>query len=111
MPKTKKNKIQQKKFDLILNKNVEKLATLFERVEFQDYLNLLNNPKRLLWVNFLAGLSRGVGILLGGGVVGALTIGLLIAFGVWMVHTLGMPWILAKFHKWIQYANDFIQHK
>jgi hypothetical protein len=49
-----------------LEDKVERLSTAMERVNLAEYLRLLNNPWRLLWVNFLAGLARGVGMAIGG---------------------------------------------
>ena len=39
-------------------------------------LEILGNSRRLLWVNFVAGLGRGIGFFLGVTLVGALLIGL-----------------------------------
>lgn len=49
-----------------LEDKISKLSATMERVNLADYLRLLNNPWRLLWVNFLAGLARGVGMAIGG---------------------------------------------
>jgi hypothetical protein len=37
-----------------------------ERAKLAEYVQLMNNPWRLLWLNFIAGLARGVGIAIGG---------------------------------------------
>lgn len=49
-----------------LEDKVGTLATSMERMKLAEYVELLNNPWRLLWVNFLAGLARGSGIAIGG---------------------------------------------
>ncbi|MBT9176048.1 MAG: hypothetical protein DDT20_00350 [Firmicutes bacterium] len=49
-------------------------AMSLERAKLADYVELMNNPWRLIWLNFLAGLARGVGIAIGG----SLLVGLLL---------------------------------
>jgi len=44
---------------------VERLALAMERSNLADYATLLQNPWRLIWVNFLGGAARGVGIGIG----------------------------------------------
>ncbi|MCL6639200.1 MAG: DUF5665 domain-containing protein, partial [Firmicutes bacterium] len=39
-----------------------------------EYVRLLDNPRRLLYVNFLAGLARGVGIAVGFTILGAVVL-------------------------------------
>lgn len=34
-------------------------------MEFKDYLEYLGSPKRIFWMNFLAGTARGLGFILG----------------------------------------------
>ena len=103
----------QEKAAQTLNRNIERLAAYFERAEFQDYLDLLGNNKRLLRVNFMAGLARGVGLFLGGGLVGTLILGIFIAVVAWGLHTLGgLPWIGAEFQKLVLYVRDLVmQHQ
>lgn len=46
-------------------REVDRIAKLVERMNLGDYIGLLQRPGRLLWVNFLAGLARGLGTILG----------------------------------------------
>ena len=55
-----------------LEDKVGTLATSMERMKLAEYVALLNNPWRLFWVNFVAGLARGVGIAIGGSLLVAL---------------------------------------
>lgn len=48
-----------------LNDSLEKIAAYFEKSNFSYYVDLLSKPWKLLWLNFLAGLARGVGIAIG----------------------------------------------
>lgn len=52
---TKKEKITQ----------LEKLADRLERMRFGDYVTNLNKTSRLIWLNLVAGISRGVGLTVG----------------------------------------------
>ncbi len=38
------------------------VAMSLKRAKLAGYVELMNNPWRLMWLNFLAGLARGVGI-------------------------------------------------
>lgn len=53
---------------------VEKLNKYFERVNFGAYVQLLQRPWQIIWLNFIGGLARGVGIGLGFTVLAALLI-------------------------------------
>lgn len=50
------------------------VAMSLKRAKLAGYVELMNNPWRLMWLNFLAGLARGVGIAIGG----SLLVGLLL---------------------------------
>ena len=58
----------------IIEENVEKIATHLEKANFQDYALLLSNPWKLMWVNFIAGVARGVGTAIGITVIFAVVI-------------------------------------
>jgi hypothetical protein len=69
----------ERKVILMVNKNralkkldgkVEELAYYLERMRLAEYIQLFNRPWRLMWLNFLAGLARGVGIAVGGTLTG-----------------------------------------
>ncbi|MGM1020858.1 MAG: DUF5665 domain-containing protein [Bacillota bacterium] len=48
-----------------VEKLVRSVAQQLERTRIADYALLLNKPGRLLWLNLISGLSRGLGIALG----------------------------------------------
>jgi len=52
---------------------------------------LLHSRWKLMWVNFLAGLARGVGFFLGASLVGALVLGMLATVFDTTAHRLGFP--------------------
>jgi hypothetical protein len=73
-----------------LNRNVLKLATRLEATNFTEYVELMQTPGKLLWTNFLAGLSRGVGMFLGAGVMGAITLAVVSAVVYWLLRVFDM---------------------
>ncbi|MBS3984626.1 MAG: hypothetical protein KGZ66_03345 [Selenomonadales bacterium] len=48
------------------DEKIRAVAMTLERAKLAEYVQLMNNPWRLLWLNFIAGLARGVGIAIGG---------------------------------------------
>ena len=48
-----------------IEKRIDELGVQLERVQIADYVALLNKPKRLLMINLLIGIARGVGIAIG----------------------------------------------
>lgn len=67
----------EKKAKKALSGKVEELAYYLERMRLAEYVSLFNRPWRLIWLNFIAGLARGVGIAIGGTLLAALAIFLL----------------------------------
>lgn len=53
---------------------VDELAVNMEKMRLAEYVELLENPRRLLWLNFLIGLSRGFGTAIGFTVLAALVL-------------------------------------
>jgi len=48
-----------------LEELLKKLSLDMEKMKLAEYIELLNNPKKLLWVNFIAGIARGLGTAVG----------------------------------------------
>jgi len=44
---------------------IKKLSLDLEKMKLAEYIELLNNPKKLLWVNFISGIARGLGTAVG----------------------------------------------
>lgn len=55
-----------------LSTRIEKLTFAVEKMNLAEYTALLQNPWRLMWVNFVAGSARGLGIGFGFAVLTAL---------------------------------------
>ncbi|MCX7780368.1 MAG: DUF5665 domain-containing protein [Negativicutes bacterium] len=56
---------------------LEKLVRHLEAMRVAEYVELLQRPARLIFINFVAGISRGLGIAIGATLVFALMIELL----------------------------------
>jgi hypothetical protein len=48
-----------------IGRQVNAIANQIERIQIADYVDLLNSPRKLIFSNLLAGVSRGVGIAIG----------------------------------------------
>lgn len=53
---------------------IDELSLNLERMKIAEYVELLNNPKRFLLINFLSGMARGLGIAVGFTILGAVVI-------------------------------------
>ncbi len=57
-----------------LTERLNKLNTYLERANFSAYVQLLQRPLRLIWLNFIGGIARGVGIGIGFTLIAALVL-------------------------------------
>jgi len=57
-----------------VSQQLEKLSQNMEKFNLAEYMEMLNNPRRYLLLNFIGGLSRGLGIAIGFTLLGALVI-------------------------------------
>jgi len=53
---------------------IEELSVNIEKMKLAEYVDLLQNPKKLLYINFLAGVARGVGLAVGFTLLGAIVL-------------------------------------
>ncbi|MCR3922591.1 MAG: DUF5665 domain-containing protein [Firmicutes bacterium] len=60
-----------------LNQRAGRLLQELDKFNIAEYIELLNNPRRFFWVNFLGGVGRGVGAAIGATVVAAVVISLM----------------------------------
>jgi hypothetical protein len=57
-----------------LEETVRQISDSLERSKIAEYVDLLNHPWRLIYLNLIGGLSRGVGLAIGFTVLGAMLI-------------------------------------
>lgn len=60
-----------------------------ERANFAEFMQLLEKPARLLWLNFVSGLARGFGIALGLTIIASLFIVILTTVAKWNLPVIG----------------------
>lgn len=57
-----------------LEAKVDELALAMEKMKIAEYVEYMNNTRKLLWMNMLAGIARGLGMAVGFTILGALVI-------------------------------------
>ena len=67
---------KQVKSDLI-TKQLQRLVHHLESMRIAEYMELLERPGKLVLINFIAGLARGLGIAIGATVIFAIVLNLL----------------------------------
>lgn len=58
----------------LLNEKIDELSINMEKMKLAEYVEMLNNPRRLLYLNFLQGIVRGFGTAVGFTVLAAIVI-------------------------------------
>ncbi|MEW6574164.1 MAG: DUF5665 domain-containing protein [Bacillota bacterium] len=58
----------------VLVEKIEQLSVAMEKMKLAEYVQLLERPWRLMYINFIAGIARGVGIAVGFTVLGAVAV-------------------------------------
>jgi len=71
-----------------LRDRVADLAVKMEKMKLAEYIQLLDNPWRLMYINLIAGLARGVGIAIGFTILGAIVL-----YFLKILVMLNLPWI------------------
>jgi hypothetical protein len=65
MDKDKKRIIAEEKQFKQAKKDLERIVTIFDQVGFSEFVMYLKSPRRIIWWNFVAGMFRGLGIVVG----------------------------------------------
>lgn len=58
----------------ILARKIDELGVALEKMKLAEYVELLNRPSRLFYINFFAGVARGFGMAVGFAILGAFLI-------------------------------------
>lgn len=87
-----------------IQKKVNEIAANIERTQIADYVALMNRPIRLVWINFLTGLSRGVGIAIGFTIIASTILYLLRALGALNLPIIGS--LIADIVQHVQHQLD-----
>lgn len=65
MEKTKKRIIAEEKEFKKAKKDLDRIVTIFDQVGFSEFVMYLKSPRRIIFWNFIAGMFRGLGIVVG----------------------------------------------
>ncbi|HHY90024.1 MAG TPA: hypothetical protein GX503_00015 [Clostridiales bacterium] len=69
-----------------IEERLEEISLKLEKSKIADYVEIMNNPKKLLYTNFIGGLARGLGTAIGISVLAAILFYIL-------RQTVNLPWI------------------
>jgi len=83
-----------------LNERMDKIAMFLEDIRLADVIQNYTAPRKLLWINFLAGLARGLGLTIGTAIVLAL-------FGSLLSKFLSIPIIGDYIRQIIDYIESY----
>ncbi|MGI6607042.1 MAG: DUF5665 domain-containing protein [Peptococcia bacterium] len=89
-----------------LEGRVKELALAMEKMKFAEYVEYINDTKRMLVTNFLAGIARGLGMAIGFTILGALLLYLLRQLVV-----LNLPLIGDFIAQIVELVNDSMQNR
>lgn len=95
---------EQKNLIESLRDKITFLSISIEKMKLAEYVRLLENPWRLIYINFLAGIARGVGMAIGFTVLGAVVLYILKELVL-----LNLPWIggfIAEIVRMVQLKID-----
>ena len=81
-------------------------AAFLHKANLADFMAIVNDPWKSAWLNFIAGLARGIGFVVGFTIIGGLMLfGLQKAFA----HASGVPFIGDEIHQTIGYILDAVR--
>ncbi|EOD01293.1 DUF5665 domain-containing protein [Caldisalinibacter kiritimatiensis] len=72
-----------------LEKRIEDIALGLEKAKIAEYVDIMNNKWRLLYINFIGGLARGFGTAIGFTILGAFVIYILQRIIAWNLPLIG----------------------
>ncbi len=84
---------------------IEEITRVMEKTRIAEYVDYLHHPWRLLWMNFLIGIARGLGSTLGLAIV----LGIVVYF-LQKVITLNLPLFSDFIAKIVQMVLDNLQY-
>lgn len=58
----------------LLTEKIERLSIAMEKMRLAEYVYLLEHPWRLMYINLITGIARGVGIAIGFTILGAVLV-------------------------------------
>ena len=87
----------------LFREQVVVLSEILEKMRLAEYIAYLNRPGKLLWINFVVGLARGLGVAIGATILAGLVIMLLKWLGI-----LNLPLIGGLIAELVKIVNSHI---
>lgn len=87
-----------------LSARICELSIAMEKMKLAEYVSLLEHPYRLLYINFLTGVARGLGIAVGFTILGAII--LYVVQKLVMLHLPGISSFIATIVRLVQLRLD-----
>lgn len=72
-----------------LEKKIDEIILTLEKAKIGEYVDIMNNKRRLIYINFIGGLARGFGMAVGFTLLGALVIYILQRAIAWNLPLIG----------------------
>lgn len=72
-----------------VNQKLNEISSKMEKAQIAEYIQLVKNPRRMLFINFISGLARGLGLAIGFFVLGAVMVWMLGRLAVWNIPIVG----------------------
>jgi hypothetical protein len=73
----------------IMNKKLDDISLNMEKSKILDYVYYLDNPRKMLYANFISGMARGFGMAIGFTLLGAVAIYILQIVVKWKLPLIG----------------------
>ncbi len=71
------------------NNKLNQILAKMEGIRIAEYIELINNPRRLFFLNFFSGIARGLGMAIGFFILGAVAIWFLGRIAVFNIPVIG----------------------
>lgn len=72
-----------------INEKLDKISKQLERSRIAEYVDMVNNRKKLIYVSFLGGLAKGFGMAIGFTILGAIALYILNKMITWNLPLIG----------------------
>lgn len=69
--------VEERRLLTEITERMDLLAERMQKMNVAEYIELVRSPRRMIWINFLSGLARGLGVAVGATVLSALVLMLL----------------------------------
>ena len=89
-----------------LNSRIGRLTASMERARIDEYTSMITRPWRYFFINFVAGVFRGLGMAVGFTIVAAIFLYLLVQV---MVRMVDLPIIGMYIAEIVQFVNQYLQ--